>query len=326
MATSSTGYIVGGSGPGPNASPDEQPEGELWDLARCRKAYAVYLDSKRLEIQEQQTARRYRHGVQWTAEQIKTLNERKQPIVTYNRIGRKIDGIVGLVERLKQDPKAYPRTPQHQQGADLATAVLRYLMDSNRWEEKASTVAEAAAIDGLAGIELDLEDAPPPKPQPQMPPQTPQMPPQTPQTPQMGGQMGGMPPDTPDGWQCRAVSRHVRQRGRNTTATARQRRGVQRRGQRRILLRPRSYKNDFSDARYLGMGKFVDKEMLLELMPQFADQLQGSGNIDLDLTSGSDRDNRWFQHGTDLQQLRLVDIWYRHQRGWCWRCSPATRS
>ena len=82
-------------------------------------------------------------------------------MVTYNKIGRKIDGIVGLVERLKQDPKAYPRTPQHQQGADLATAVLRYIMDRNKWNEVGPIIAEAAAVDGIGGIELDLKAMPP---------------------------------------------------------------------------------------------------------------------------------------------------------------------
>src|SRR5882672_5050997 len=104
MVTSSTGYVPGGSlvGTAPGVEV-EDPNSEFWPLDKCRKAYTTYLDSKRLEIEEQQQARRYRHGVQWSADQVKTLNDRKQPVVTYNRIGRKIDGIVGLVERLKQD-------------------------------------------------------------------------------------------------------------------------------------------------------------------------------------------------------------------------------
>ena len=80
---------------------------------------------------------------------------------------------------------------------------------------------------------------------------------------------------------------------------------------------PRSFKHDFSDARYLGMGKFVDQEMLKELMPDFADQLEGN-DIGADLTTNSDRDQRWFQNTRDFFQVRLVDLWYRHERGWCW--------
>ena len=162
---SNGGYTHGGSaagrGPADLTDPSKEREDGSWTLEKCVQAYNTYLDNKTLEIQEQQNARRYRHGAQWTADQVKALNDRKQPVVTYNKIGRKIDGIVGLVERLKQDPKAFPRTPQHQQGADLATAVLRYLMDANKWNEVAPIVAEAAAVDGLAGIELDLKTRPP---------------------------------------------------------------------------------------------------------------------------------------------------------------------
>ena len=125
VATSAGGYTAGGSAGNTGDQAMVEEDGS-WKLEKCVQAYNTYLDNKTLEIQEQQNARRYRHGAQWTADQIKTFNDRKQPVVTYNKIGRKIDGIVGLVERLKQDPKAFPRTPQHQQGADLATAVLRY--------------------------------------------------------------------------------------------------------------------------------------------------------------------------------------------------------
>ena len=115
-----TGYsTTAGGGARGNGPADLEPQDEkdgFWPLAKCVEGYTTYLDSKRLEIEEQQTARRYRHGAQWTSEQIKTFNDRKQPVVTYNKIGQKIDGIVGTVERLKQDPKAFPRTPEHQAG------------------------------------------------------------------------------------------------------------------------------------------------------------------------------------------------------------------
>ena len=62
-----TGYISGGIAPGPSAAVEPEQPGGLWDLSKCRRAYTTYLDSKRLEIEEQQMARRYRHGVQWTA-------------------------------------------------------------------------------------------------------------------------------------------------------------------------------------------------------------------------------------------------------------------
>ena len=52
--------------------------------------------------------------------------------MTINRIARKIDGVVGLIERLRQDPKAYPRTPKHEQAADLASLMLKHARAAGR--------------------------------------------------------------------------------------------------------------------------------------------------------------------------------------------------
>jgi len=91
-----SGYIAGRSINGPPASggsDDVQTDASgYWTLEQCVQAYTTYLDSKQAEIEDQQTARRYRHAAQSTAEQIRALNDRKQPVVTYNRFGRKIDG------------------------------------------------------------------------------------------------------------------------------------------------------------------------------------------------------------------------------------------
>jgi hypothetical protein len=141
--------------------PDDSPgtdEGYFWSLEKCKRAYLDYLGSKREEIQEQQNARQYRHGAQWTTYQVEILNMRKQPVVTYNRIGRKIDAIVGLMERLKLDPKAFPRNPNNtsEQGAELATAVVRYVVESELKERIFPFEVEQGAIDGIGGIELKL--------------------------------------------------------------------------------------------------------------------------------------------------------------------------
>ena len=272
-----TGYsttATGGSrGNGPaDLDPQDEKDG-FWPLAKCVTAYTTYLDSKRLEIEEQLIARRYRHGAQWNADQIKTFNDRKQPIVTYNKIGQKIDGIVGTVERLKQDPKAFPRTPEHQAGADLATAVLRYLMDNNNWNAVTPVVTESAAVDGLAGIELDLKAVPP--------------------TPQQA--RGSPPQEQPD---YDVMFKPVDNDG--------------------FFYDPRSFKHDFEDARYLGMGKFVDEEQLVEMLPGMEEEIKAACDANTELMSNSDRDNRWFATNGDFKQIRLVDIWYKSQGGWKW--------
>src|SRR5262245_36047191 len=275
-SVASSGYRPGGVLPGPSYAgllPTDEDDGSgFWSLSRCRQGYSTYLYSKRAEIDEQQQARRYRHGAHWTSEQIKILNDRRQPVVTYNRIGRKIDGIVGLTVRLRRDPKAYPRTPQHQAGADLATACLRYLMDANRWKEKGPIVSEQAAIDGLAGVELGLARAP-----------------------SRAAMMSASAPTQPDFDVTFGV--------------------VDNDG---FFYDPRSFKHDFSDARYMGVGKWVDKELLTELMPQHKEAIEAGIDRDTDLTSNSDRDARWYMDNGDFQQIRLVDIWYKQGRSWVW--------
>lgn len=148
-----TGYAQGsGSAQGITSTQDDD-----FTHAELKKQYLDYLAIKNEEIKEQQNSRRYYHGAQWTAEQIKVLNKRKQPIVTYNRIGRKINAIVGLLEKQRTDPKGFPRTPKHEEGAEIATAVLRYVCDEQRWQEKSPLAGLSGAVDGIGGIELMLE-------------------------------------------------------------------------------------------------------------------------------------------------------------------------
>lgn len=122
-----------------------------------KKQYLSYLEVKNEEIKEQQDSRRYYHGAQWTDKQIKALNTRRQPVVTYNRIGRKINAIVGLLERQRTDPKGFPRTPKHEDGAEIATAVLRYVCDEQEWQAKSLIAGLSGAVDGIGGVEIILE-------------------------------------------------------------------------------------------------------------------------------------------------------------------------
>src|SRR4051812_26561188 len=121
-----SGYAPGGNARASGVASAQQSGGR--SLSILKLDYLSYLDLKVEEIREQQESRRYYHASQWTKKQIETFNKRKQPIVTFNRVGRKINAVVGLLEKQRQDPKAYPRTPKHEDGAEVATAVLRYVL------------------------------------------------------------------------------------------------------------------------------------------------------------------------------------------------------
>jgi hypothetical protein len=232
---------------------------EYWGLERLKRSYTDYLNSKTDEVEEQKNARRYRHASQWTADQIKIFNKRKQPIVTYNRIGRKIDGVVGLIEKLKQSPKAFPRTPKEEQGANLVTAVIRSVLDAVEWKAKCPIIAENAAVDGFAGIELLL----------------------------VAGDEGD-----PD------IDMEI----------------VENDG---FFYDPRSIRHDFSDARFMGQGKWLDLDAARELYPDHASEMEDAMESATDLSTNSDRENKWFITDGNIKRIRIVDEWYLMNNEWC---------
>lgn len=230
----------------------------MLDITRLRRQYLDYLDSKQAEIDEARTARHYYHGNQWTREELRVLKQRGQPPVTSNMVARKCNAIVGLMERLRQDPKAQPRTPNHEQGAELVTAAVRYVLDNNDWGSIRAECELNASIDGIAGLELSLEDDENGEPE---------------------VVMNAVEPET-------------------------------------FFYDPRSFRPDFSDARYMGVAKWVSDDLAMEMFPEHAETLEGymSGQ-DYGMAAGDqDRERKWID--TNQKRLRLVEHWYKHQGKW----------
>lgn len=237
------------------------PKTNYWPLERCKRAYLDYLASKTDEIEEQKDARRYYHGAQLTQKQYKVLEKRRQPPQIRNRINRKIDGTIGLLERLRQDPKAYPRTPKQEDGADLATAILRYVLDDQQWNAVSPECSRDAAIDGIGGVSLELIQG-------------------DEGDPDIGFDL--VEPDS-------------------------------------FFYDPRSYRADFSDAGYMGEGKWFDTDTAADLFPDHEEAIRGTGTDATELTSLPDRERKWFSFEGGKRLVRIVEIWYKHKGGkWCW--------
>ncbi len=140
----------------PDLSGGDEDKSQFLDVRKLQEQYLNYLYSKTDEIEEQKEARRYYHGAHWTADQIKILRKRHQPKLTFNRIARKINAIVGLVERGRSDPKALPRHIKSEAGADIATQVIRYVLDENDWKGIDPWCLLQSCIDGVAGVQMVL--------------------------------------------------------------------------------------------------------------------------------------------------------------------------
>lgn len=129
-----------------------KPLAQRYPAETLYRYYLAWEYNKQREIHSAFVSSRYYHSKQWTEEEVKILRKRKQPVITKNRIKRKVDFLVGVEQRLRRDPKAYPRTPAAEEAAPRATACIRYVEDDNNWPNIASECASDALIRGI-GIE-----------------------------------------------------------------------------------------------------------------------------------------------------------------------------
>lgn len=257
--------MADGSAPAPKSAKDEG-----YSVEELRRKYLAFVFDKDLELAEQRTARHYYHGDQLTAAEVGELKRRRQPIIIANRIQRKIDGVVGFIERLKQDPKAYPRTPDEGQQADLSTAVVRYALDEVDWNAYRPEACRTCAINGISGVGLEI----------------------------VGGDQGD--PDL----------------GMNLVEPE------------TFFYDQRSNRNDFSDAMFMGVAKWVDEDVALGMFPDKQEEVHNlvtTGGSRADGGMGIsrqliDRETRWIN--SNEKQLFLVEHWYRKGGEWryCYYC------
>lgn len=235
-------------------------EARPYDLNKLKRDYRNFLTSKKNEMDEREIAREYYHGKQWSDAAVATLNKRNQPVITYNRVSRKINGVVGLLERLRQDPKAFPRTPTQQQekAADLSTAVLRYALDTNDWRSLSADIGRNGAIDGIGGLEMSLE---------------------------MGDQ--GDPDIKLD-----IVDPED------------------------FFYDPRSIRPDFSDARYMGVAKWLDINAAIDMFPDFEQEIRDHCNTSGEEGRWDAKEVRWSMGTEGNRKVRLVEHWFLERGDW----------
>jgi hypothetical protein len=136
-------------------------------VAPAPPAPEVALDTYKRLFQEArdltQTAREYakRHRRYYDGkidEKLqKALRRKRQPDFTINRIRPGIEGMVGVVERGKSDPRAWPRTPQDEASSEVATDTLRYVSDINRWHQNKLKVFRNMLVEGTAAVLIEVD-------------------------------------------------------------------------------------------------------------------------------------------------------------------------
>ena len=137
------------------------PGGEFYDhLTRLVRDFEAAEDGTRDARQRAERNRDYYDGKQLTTEEVAALRRRGQPPVVVNYIKRKIEILRGLERRSRTDPRAFPRNPQDEQGAEAATDALRFVADENDFDVVRSSVYENMMIEGFGGADVIVEPAP----------------------------------------------------------------------------------------------------------------------------------------------------------------------
>lgn len=152
--------LTGSVDPGQGTQPE--PDGGLPGDVLYRY-YMSWETGKTGERQDMGKSWRYYNHKHWTSEQLAVLNARKQLPTVWNRIKRKVDFLVGTQQRLRRDPKGYARTPVHEQAADIASAVLRYMDDASKWKAEASMCVRDYFVAGIGVSYNSIEDGEPVK-------------------------------------------------------------------------------------------------------------------------------------------------------------------
>lgn len=236
----------------PSSASPVDTEDDGYTVAELRKQYADWSNAKRDEIQEQIQARHYYHGDQWTSAELKVLKKRRQPVITFNRVNRKIDGVVGTLKKLWQDARAFPTRPKTDDQAEIANAALRAALDLARWKPNAIEGTRNGSREGIGVIEWLLEDD------------------------GKGGKEISCAIVDDDTW----------------------------------FYDPRSFRPDFSDARYTGVAKWVDIDVAKEMYPDKADELSGlvTNGTDIETWAQADREKRWVD--VSAKRVRIIEHWY----------------
>lgn len=126
-------------------------------IERACQIYEDSVDATYAARRNAEVCRDYYDGKQWTAEEQATLNKRKQPVITNNRIAPKVDFLLGAERQGRTDPRAYPRNPSDDGAAEAATDALRYATDKAKFSDTRSEVFENVLIEGFGGAIVEVE-------------------------------------------------------------------------------------------------------------------------------------------------------------------------
>ncbi len=142
---------------------DVAPTGLTAELLEQQFTQAVDNPVQQEGRRESEQAREYFDGKQWTSTELAALKARNQAPIVDNRVKDKIEHYRGVEMKARSDPKAYPRNPGDEKGAEAATDALRFIADQNNFAQVRSQVYENIMVEGTGACEVIMQRQPEPK-------------------------------------------------------------------------------------------------------------------------------------------------------------------
>lgn len=140
-----------------NPANDQIAPRKTKNLAELRLMFDDYRSNTEVYRQQALVDLDFYDGKQWTVSERAELEKRGQPDTYINRIKVAINGILGVVEKSRADPRAWPRTPQDEQSSDVCTDTLRYIADYNRFKVIKQDCFFDMLVPGTAAVITELD-------------------------------------------------------------------------------------------------------------------------------------------------------------------------
>lgn len=127
-------------------------------LEKLKKLYRESRESTDDARRAAEKAQDYYDTEQLSPEVKKVLQARKQPELQINRIAPAVNGVLGVLEGGQGDPRAFPRTNEDNDAAEVATDSLRYAADNCRWDRVKLAAAKTYLVTGMGAVIVEVDD------------------------------------------------------------------------------------------------------------------------------------------------------------------------
>lgn len=231
------------------------------EIAELRSMYRDAMDLTEFARRQAEIDDDYYNGNQLTREEKAELAKRGQPDIVINRVRPAVNGTLGVLKQGATDPRAYPRTPKDEDSADVASKVLQFIADKNRFDDLKISVARDYLIRGTCAAIVEADE------------------------------------DLQITMQEIAAEE--------------------------FFADPRSRREDFSDARYMGVAKWQYADDVVAMYPDAKRDVEGSltdsGALIDDLNRDRPQDASSTVSWVDKKKRRVMVVEMYHREGSEWR-------